>query len=263
MRKFLVGCLFSIILIFIIGLYLTTPKKSGLPPRSTNSNSSAPSPSEQQPEKNLKTVTVNGKQYTYGIIGPVKPSLVSLISNLPQKQLTSQLKNQIPCASLTSAGFYDTADKHIGLFQTNDTVISKETSNSLFQTIIWSAADGQAGIQSQKPEKTLQFALQTGPLLITDFQPRTLALKTDEEARRIAIGMTEDQNFIFYGVFGEHVYTGPLLTDLPRIIQAINTQEGVQPREVVNLDGGSHASFQHNSTIVSEISPVGGIFCIK
>ena len=260
MKKFILLSILSIIVILCIALIFTSPST----PNKKSPILVSISPAQTTPKtRELSTITVNNTVYTYDTIGPIRASQLSLVSNLPRKLSSQELKELHQCKSLTSAGFYDTSDTHIGLFVVNNETISQQAPNSLFRSIVFVAQNGSAGISDTIPNLQLHLALQTGPVLIQDGQEAKLALRVDEQARRIAIGLTDENTFILYGIFGDHVFTGPELANLPAIISAINTKENITVQTVVNLDGGNHAAYMHNGTVVSEVSPVGGIFCIQ
>lgn len=212
----------------------------------------------------IKTVVSKSQTYVYEVIGPINPERVSLYSNLPDKKSSSELKSIYSCQSLTSAGFYSTNDQHIGLFLVDDIAIQEQSQNAFFNAFAWSTKENVAGIGQILPDTQLSFALQTGPLLITELSPRQLRLAVDEEARRIVMGVTKDNSIIFYVVHKPgNTFSGPTLTNLPDIIFNINKQENLTIPTAINLDGGSHSTFQTSVNSISELSAVGGIFCIK
>lgn len=212
----------------------------------------------------IKTVLSDSKTYAYAIIGPINPDRATLHSNLPDKKSSAELKSMYSCQSLTSAGFYGTNDKHIGLFLVNDVIVQEQSQNSLFNAYVWNTQDNKSGIGQILPDLPLSFALQTGPVLITENSPRQLSLTVDEEARRIALGVTENNLLIFYVVHQPgNTFSGPTLANLPEIIHTINEQENLSVPTAINLDGGNHSTFQTSTNAISELSPVGGVFCIK
>lgn len=212
----------------------------------------------------VKTIQSKSETYVYEIIGPINPERVTLYSNLPDKKSSSELKNIYSCQSLTSAGFYGTNDQHIGLFLVDDVIIQEQSQNAFFNAFIWNTRKNVAGIGQVLPDNQLSFAIQTGPLLITENSARQLSLTVDEEARRIALGVTENNSIVFYVVHKPgNTFSGPTLANLPEIIHSINSQENLSIPTAINLDGGNHSTFRSPTNSISELSAVGGIFCIK
>lgn len=255
-------------IIVVAGLLITLANANVrtllFPPQSTNDVTietvRSPTPTMNDTKK---LVTVGNSTYAYSIIGPVDSIHVSLHSNLPDKLSSQKLKELHTCTSLTSAGFYGTNDRHIGLFMIQDEVLQEQINNDLFHAYVWKTTTGETGIGQLLPDTAIDFALQSGPLLMTNNKPRTLSMRVDEEARRIAIG-TNTSSFVFYVIFDkDNVFMGPTLEALPDIIYAINAQEKLDVSTVLNLDGGNHSVFLHETTNISEFSPTGSIFCIK
>lgn len=210
------------------------------------------------------TLTYNNNTYAYYILGPISPNRVSLHTNLPEKQTSTTLKDLHNCNAIVSAGFYGKDDNHLGLFIEEGEEIRRKMNSSLFNGIVWKTTEEQIGITPDVPEYPMTFGLQTGPILIKEQTVQPLHLSDDEFARRIALGITQDGNFIWYGITGEkNIFSGPLLKDLPTIIQEINKKEHLSLSNAINLDGGNHSVMNSNSISLSELSPIGGIFCIK
>jgi uncharacterized protein YigE (DUF2233 family) len=163
-----------------------------------------------------------------------------------------------------SAGFYGKDDQHLGLFIEEGKELRRKMNSSLFNGIVWKNEEGTIGITPDVPENNVQFGLQTGPILIKEQGGQPLNLTDDEFARRIALGITQDGKFIWYGITGENnIFSGPLLKDLPNIIQEINTKEHLFVSDVINLDGGNHSTMNSDTIQLSELSPIGGMFCIQ
>lgn len=259
-RPVLLFCICFILAFFTV-LQFTNRKNT--PSLSQGQNTETKATPRPQPEAE-KTIIFQKVPYRYEIIGPIETSRVSLHSNLPAKQTSQQLKAEFSCTAITSAGFYNTENQHIGLFLVNETVIQEQSKNALFNQYVWSTKNGSAGIGQMLPDQPLVFALQTGPLLIANSIPQQLRLRADEEARRIAVGIDTEKALHFYAVTQQgNDFTGPRLEDLPFILEQINNQEQRAVETVVNLDGGNHSTFQTDLVTIQEFSPVGGIFCIR
>ena len=80
----------------------------------------------------------------------------------------------------------------------------------------------------------------------------------------MAAAKTMDNELLFLTVYsGDSVFDGPLLADLPLVIEKISDEEKLDIAEAINLDGGSASSFYQGETTISELTPVGSLFCIK
>jgi len=155
-----------------------------------------------------------------------------------------------------NGGFYDTANKPLGLFRIGETVLAKQIQSNLLNGFL-----SDDGITVAVP--TGRFVLQSGPLLIQRGNPLPLKIQNDEHARRMVAAKT-GEGFLFLTVYKEDsVFEGPLLADLPKVIQKINTKENLGIVDAINLDGGSASAFKNAETTLSELTPVGSLFCIK
>lgn len=239
---------------FFFAQRLHTPTSSLASPTITPTTTPIPS----------NTLSYNDNIYQYNILGPISPNRVSLHTNLPEKQTSTNLKKTHNCNAIVSAGFYGKDDQHLGLFIEEGKELRRKMNSSLFNGIVWKTSGEQGGITNSLPEDSLTFGLQTGPILIKGQTTQSLNLTDDEFARRIALGITQDGNFIWYAVTGEqNTFSGPLLKDLPHVIEEINKKEQLSLSDAVNLDGGNHSAMNSDTIQLSELSPIGGMFCIK
>ncbi len=153
-----------------------------------------------------KTVSYNNKSYAFTFLGPLDAKQLSLHSNLPEKQTTSQLKELHGCKYLVNGGFYGKNDQPLGLFLTEGIIRYPQLNSSLFNGFIAKPIDGIPTIANGLPDVDLSFALQSGPQLIETSVSRTLKLSADEEARRIVVGVGKNGNVYFMGIFFSNQY---------------------------------------------------------
>ena len=105
------------------------------------------------------------------------------------------MKQKYDCQILTSAGFYDTENQHLGWFQVEGEEISPRQNNRLFDGFL-SLVSGRVelGFQS-RPEAA--YGLQSGPMLVYDGKPLQLAIKDDQPRRRVVAAVTKTNALIF------------------------------------------------------------------
>lgn len=202
--------------------------------------------------------------YSYSHITVATTSAMTLIPNFSEKIDTRSLVDANVCSAAINGGFYDTAAKPLGFFFANNRTFGQETHSTLLNGFFWSGTDGIARISTELTGIPFRFALQTGPLLFWGGKPVPLAIRNDERARRMVVAKSADNHIMFFAVYnGDSVYDGPLLGDLPGIIFDIRTKENLEITEAVNLDGGSASAFYNADTRLSELTPVGSLFCVK
>lgn len=189
---------------------------------------------------------------------------LSLHSNLEQKLPGSVALNNNNCAALVNAGFYSKTNTHLGLFISNSVQVSDFQTNQLLNAVLSINSFYTPRITATPPTDELLQAVQSGPLLIENTAVKTLSLINDKQARRIIGAVTGDNNLLFIVVYEpSNSLNGPLLSDLPQIINKISNDQNLNIADALNLDGGSASAFYQGSKGFSELSPIGGYFCIK
>jgi uncharacterized protein YigE (DUF2233 family) len=210
------------------------------------------------------TVTVGDTTYSYAMIKVATGSSITLIPNFSGKRDAKSLADENQCQEAINGGFYDTAGKPLGFFYTNTRTYGTKISSSLVNGFFWADTNGGALISSDLPHASYRFAVQTGPLILFNGQTLQLTIVQDEHARRMIVGKTADDRFVFLTVYpADSVYSGPTLSELPSVVASISKKENLGIADAVNLDGGSASAFYNGETSLSELTPVGSIFCIK
>ncbi len=251
--------IFLLVLVGITFIYkkqmTSTYSDSAIP--TTAHNTALPTPSEAQ-----TTVTSNGTLYAYALFRVKDPERLMLVANPEGEKSFHELVNQNSCKSAINAGFYDTEGKPLGYFKTRDAIIHDQTASALLDGYIWTDTTGGIGISTDLPHQPLDIALQNGPLLISHGEKRTLTIKNDESARRSFAGIAQD-NTLWFGIITvpDNTFSGPLLADLPTVIHDIGVRSDISWISAINLDGGSASAYESDTHSVSELTPVGGIFC--
>lgn len=192
------------------------------------------------------------------------PEAISLIPNFAEKASSVSIAENNQCTVLTSAGFYTTDNKPIGLFISDGKQYNGFQSNALLNGFFSVSANGNAEIGNQIPEKTSRIALQSGPLLITNRVANTLSIRDDEHARRIVAAQTHESTIGFLALTGEeNTFDGPLLADVPKHLREIEKLLGITIAHALNLDGGSASVFIAKGISLTELTPVGSFFCVR
>lgn len=212
--------------------------------------------------KQTKSITINNEQFAYAYFVVKNPVNLSLIPNFSRPKDAQTLMEENNCVSVVNGGFYDKSNKPLGYFQYGDKILGPRLESDLFNGYVWADASGSAVISSELPNTTFNFALQTGPMLMFSGKVLPLTINSDTGARRMIAA--RNNKLIFLAVYeAESVYDGPKLSDLPDIVQTISTKESLNIMDAINLDGGSASAFYSEDTKLSELTPVGSLFCAK
>lgn len=221
-----------------------------------------PSPVPSKEDTRVPFVTYNNAQFAYAYFIVQNPSTLTLIPNFTRPKDAESIMSENKCTSAVNGGFYDKQNKPLGFFQSDEKVIGQELESDLVNGYVWSNASGSAVISTELPHADFHFALQTGPILIFDGKTLPLVIHNDTGARRMVAA--KDDKLVYLAIYKEDsVFEGPNLTDLPSIVEAISNKEHLNIMDATNLDGGSASAFYNGETRLSEISPVGSLFCVK
>ena len=195
-------------------------------------------------------------EFLYGQAVVNDLSSLQLFSNLNGRQSAINLKQKHQCQVLTSAGFYDTKNQHLGWFQVNGRELSPRQNNHLFDGYL-SIVFGRAELAFQ-PRLEAEYGLQSGPMLVFDAKPLKLTIKDDQPRRRVVAALTDTNQLIFMVILSpDSNYAGPLLAETPKLVLGINPKI----KTAINLDGGSASAFISRDITLKEYSPIGGYFC--
>lgn len=250
--------LLGVILVLCIFFIWRQPADS---PISQPFSFSSPTPTVK-PSSPLHTIEYNGKLYAYLYFSTETPDQLALISNFSEKHTASDLADTHGCVNGINGGFYTTDDMPLGGFKSsNGEILKTPVSNILIDGFVWST-DKTFFITTKIPDTDAKFFLQTGPLLRLDGYPTKITIAQDESKRRSAVGLTPTGMLVFFIVYDpESVYEGPLLSDMPGIVQKVAEDIGVSLVAAANLDGGSASAFISKDRTLQEFSPIGSFFC--
>ncbi len=195
-------------------------------------------------------------QYRYASVAITQPDLLSLDSNLDRRASAADLAREKDCRFLTNAGFYDTNNRHLGWFYTQEKEVSPAIKNRLLDGFLY-LQNGEIDINFNQPENAV-WGLQSGPVLIDNGTALKLSIRDDQPRRRVVAALDADKNLTFLVVVvAQSDYGGPLLADLPELVKSL------YPAAItaINLDGGSASAFYSPEVELKEYSPIGGYFC--
>lgn len=217
-----------------------------------------PTPTRSVPA--FPAVSVNGRTYRYSLINTTGAT-VRLIPNFDRRDTAFELAKRYGCHQYINGSFYNTSNQPLGLFVSEGSVLGEKSRSPLLNGYLWQE-NGTKNI-SFNPPKNGTWIIQTGPILITGGIPVSLSIINDEAARRMVAMTDTNGNLFFASVFEEKsVLSGPYLSNLPDIVSAIAADNDIAVSDAVNLDGGSASSFYEGEHSLSEITPVGSLFCI-
>jgi uncharacterized protein YigE (DUF2233 family) len=250
-------CIVGIIVFFIQNQ--KPAEESNVLPASTVINAPTPSPVviKQSIVINIDEVPI---RISWAIVNPEQ---VEIYSNLKEQKLSEEIKANKSCQILVNGGFYSKENTYLGLFIRDEKTISPEEKSPLLNGFLW-IQDDNISIGSSSPDINPRIAIQSGPLLMQDGSPLTLKINDDEPARRIVAGTMPNNKLIFLAVYRDgSIYQGPLLGQLPAIIDLFNKKTEINIVDAINLDGGDHSVFISNYDRLDELAHIGSYFCIK
>jgi len=251
----------SVVLISVVAILLVfgkpMPVTTEHPSSSTPTLSASPSP----PSQSLDIIE-SGRTYRVAWLILPDPSAISLIPNFTQKRTARSLINNKECKEVVNGGFYTKDNQPTGLFVANFKTLRDNIPNSLLNGYIFIDQNNTASIASSPPKQTVRLALQTGPILIRDGAPIKLAIRDDEFARRVVVGISQKGAVIFLTVYDpENIWSGPKLANTPGVLSGVI--ERLQLTDALNLDGGSASVFIRDDLSLQELTSVGSFFCIQ
>jgi hypothetical protein len=190
-------------------------------------------------------------------------SNLSLYSNSSERLTSEEVKLKYNCSHIISAGFINESNDHIGLFKNHKGIVSNSVKNNTFNGYFSLDDQNIANISNQVPENS-KIAVQSGPLLFLDNRPLTLSLKNDKYSRRIVAAVNRQNEAIFIVFYSKNSpFNGPLLSELPSLIEDLENNTSINITDAINLDGGTHSVFKSGQLNLTEASIAGGYFCIN
>lgn len=231
----------------------------------TTKQTLSPAPSVSRsptPPAESTDVYLNGISYRTMWLTIDDLSQLTLIPNFTEKRTARSLVDNKECQEVVNGGFYTKDNQPTGLFVADFKTLRNHIPNSLLNGYIFIDQNNTASIQASPPEISVRLALQAGPVLIRDGKVVTLAIRDDEFARRVVVGVTQKETVVFLVIYDpENSWSGPKLADTPDILSKVIAR--LQLKDVLNLDGGSASVFIRTDVSLQELTSVGSFFCKK
>ena len=188
---------------------------------------------------------------------------INLFSNLEDGLTSGEIIQQKSWLYLGNSGFITTDNKHIGLFVENSVSLNQSQENSLFNGYYSIDNTGRAHVSNSSPTQS-RLAVQAGPLIYYNEDEQNLTSTGPDKARRVLVGVNARRESVFLAIYEpSNTLSGPSLSELPEIISELNDRTSLNLNDVLNLDGGAHSVFTTDTSKLSELSTIGGYFCIK
>lgn len=256
MRFILVGS----VSIGILLILMLASKSSLADPPSQYSSTPTPTLTPTPPPQSFD-MTLNEKSYRVAWTIVPQLSTLSLVPNFTQKRIARSLVESNECNAVINGGFYTTDYQPTGLFMTQEKTLRQAIPNTLLNGYFSIDEKNTASILPSPPSGPVRLALQTGPILLSSGSPVKLAIRDDEFARRVGLGVTKDGSIVFFIIYDpENTWIGPKLVDVPNILSKILSHLTIT--DAVNLDGGSASAFIRDDFSLQELTVVGSFFCI-
>lgn len=257
----------SIIIVGISAFFYFFPKKNNLNQSLTTSvlsktdeSSNAPSPIKLQEQSLVITIDKTPIRISWEFVNPEK---IDIHSNLIDKKLSEEIWKDSNCKTLANGGFYTKENTHLGLFVENYYLITPKIESSTLNGFFW-IDKNVPNIEEDFLNALPRIAIQSGPILFLNGKPQILSINNDEPNRRIVAAITSDRQLIFLAFYRDgEIYQGPLLEEMPKIIDLFKKQINIDIIDAINLDGGSASFFVSKYERLNELKYVGSYFCEK
>lgn len=266
MRKKLVLIIIFIIVIGSINELVNSLRTNRQPSQEfTNEVSPTPTIFKRQNEY-VKSGEINYQNivYRYSYWSSNNANKIELIANYSEKKPALQIMEDNGCLAGINGGFYDTDDKPLGLVITDGLQIFKYRKNSFHNGVVGNTTDTKIYI-GDNFEINFANAVQTGPLLIKNFNLLNYSLVRDKPARRSIAILKNEKEIFFVSIYGASSFRdGPLLEDLPQIAKLIADDLNFAPQAAINMDGGTASAIAYtNEPGLEEWQTVGSWWCLK
>lgn len=247
-----------VLVVLLMGIALVLVLRPKAPTKIFGSVPATPTVSKiNKTEVNYNDVSYSFSWFEVGNLDSLK-----LIPNFEQKLTSQEVKEGNNCKFLVNAGFYTKENTASGLFVTVGKTMFPFQQNSLFNGVVSVNDLGVPRITRGVPVDHLQTAVQSGPILIENASPQKLSLVRDERSRRTVAFVTGENKLYFAVVYSPTTaFEGPLLADLPTLLDLFGKKTNLLPADAINLDGGTASVFLTPEVSLTEAVSVGGFFC--
>lgn len=222
----------------------------------------------QLPSGELFEASLDGIDYLVYTIKIPNTASLRLVPNFDEKDSGVTLINKYGCTQAINGGFYTQDAKPLGLFVSEGKRYGYPLVSNLVTGFFWEDKTGDRALSFHAPEyiDNLRFVLQTGPLYLVS-NPNVTIIADEPKRRSLFIASDKNELWMAAVVTKDNEYSGPLLASLPRLFATAAIQEKLKVTTILNLDGGSASFFysrdSQRSFVLSEITPIGSLFCLK
>ncbi len=237
----------------------------------SSSQKASPEPTTEKQEAKsevistgMKSLTFNEEKFLFLAEKISEPQKLMLYPNFEEKLSSAVLFENNHCRFLVNGGFYGQDNQPLGWFFAQEKLFKKETKNAFLNGFLAMNKEGVIFLSDVSPSEPLVWGLQTGPLLILKSQPLVLNLTHDETDRRLIVALNEKNELFFLVVTKtDSLAFGPLLEDLPLIVEQIGSELNENFQAAVNLDGGTASAFLTQTKSIKEYTWIGSFFCLQ
>lgn len=264
--KRLVG-FFIILLFFLIGFFYWFFFSQKTQPVSEIKESTTIKKGEKNFEsfnQGMKSLTFQDNEFLFLSQQVSQPQELKLYPNFEEKLSSTLLFENYKCSFLTNGGFYSQENQPLAWFFTQEKLFKKAIKSAFFNGFLALNKDNTFYLGEALPTNEISWGLQTGPLLIFESKPLPLNLAHDESDRRIVAALNSKNELFFLVITrSDSLAFGPLLKNLPLIVQKIALDLNEEFQTAVNLDGGTASAFLTPVKNIKEYTWIGSFFCLQ
>lgn len=198
------------------------------------------------------------------ILQKISSYQVKVIPNFENKLTSDTVYKEQTCDILTNGGFYDQSNKPLGIFFLDGKQLGKIKSNSFLNGFLSINKSGKFYISKNddfSPSENLYFYMQSGPLFRYAYT-KTLLLNNNPGARRMLIAEDENGEWFIVVIYDQNnLNDGPEFIEMELIFAKISELNGINFKNILNLDGGNASLFINKDHYIKESSFAGSFFC--
>ena len=255
MRRFLPILIFFTLLLYLV--YLIDNNKK--PKEST-----IPLPSEKQEKKEENYYDFNYEDFDLrASFITISGNSLKLIVNYEDSKPSDDVYVENNCIGLSSAGFYDEMGEPIGYVVNKGEILNQKIESSLFNGFV--TLEGSMKITKDDLDSVGKNTdiVQTGPVLLYNKKSMDIKMNNDKYARRIVAAVKDTNTSYLMAIYNKNsLFQGPLLSDLPEILEDVSIAEDLDIVHAINLDGGSASAFFTEGLKLKELKKVGSFICV-
>lgn len=260
------GVLFTVVLILIgVSFYLSRSKLINevvITDLGVTSQSLSPTPPALIIASSKSgDIEFSNSTYRYALWTAQSPQGLKLVENYSDMKHSNRLMEEFSCTYGINGGLYDENHKPLGLVVVNNKTVAKVRNSQTFNGVVGVVSDKEFYV-GDNFDQPFSYAVQTGPLLMKNGSLLDLRLVRDKKARRmVAIKDTAGKLHMVAIYSGDSKIDGPLLDELPQVIEGVSKENGFVPEWAINLDGGSASALRGGQVQIEEWQPVGSWWC--